>query len=671
VKLCPVILLVEHRIVIILSNIFVLRSLTNGREFSSVGRRFAFVLGALLATTVVQGQDAVPHHGMPSPQFDIRLEPSVRIKMRDGVRLSTDLYFPVGASEPLPVVLIRTPYDKNSFRPERSSGWYRWQDGDVRIQLFAGQGYVVAVQDVRGRLESEGDFLVGTFARNDGSDTIDWLASQPWSNGKVGTYGCSYLGENQLQLAAARNPRQVAAIPQGAGAAYTGTHRTFGLMDGGAFELATSIGWFPRAGYKNSLRFSADVSDGEFQKIAPYFYHGPQVPDVEYNKVFEWLPLISIMERIVAYPTHYEDMVSHGPADSYWDAFDFVNEEDRFDVPALHINSWYDLGINETFKLFNLLQRNSESQLGRDNQFVIISPTTHCKSEGMTEETIVGERSMGNARFDYYGLYLRWFDRWLKGIDNGVTEMPKVQYFLMGKNEWRTASAWPLPNVRWTNYYLHSDSGANSHFGDGNLNVSKPTEEPPDRFVYDPKTPVPTLGGVVCCTADPNTPGGSYDHSDIEMREDVLVYTSEPLEHGIEVSGPIELVLYVSSSAKDTDFTGKLLDVDPEGVAYNLQDGILRARYREGYDRKVWMEDGEIYELRLDLHAISNYFAPGHRIRLEISSSNFPRLDRNLNTGGNNYDETEWVVARNTVHHASMSPSHIVLPIVPERDEEK
>ncbi len=623
------------------------------------------VMAFLLLPGLAGGQTAVSHHGMRPPRYAVRLEKSVMIPMRDGMRLSTDLYFPIGAEPPYPVVLIRTPYDKNRFWPERASGYYRWEDGDVRVLLFAGQGYAVAVQDLRGRFESEGEFLIGTNERNDGSDAVDWLAAQPWSTGKVGTYGCSYLGENQLQLAATRNPLHAAAITQGNGGAYTGTHRTFAFMDGGAFELASAIGWFPRAGSRQHYRPPAGTPDSVFRQSAAYFSPAPVAPPVDYDQVFRWLPLNTMMKRIATFPTHFEDFVSHGPADPYWEHFNFVSDADRFDIPALHVNSWYDLGINETLTLFNLLRTNAETDRGRTNQFVIISPTAHCESEGVTAKTIVGRRDMGDPRLDYYGIYLQWFDRWLREADNTVTQMPKVQYYLMGQNEWRSADAWPIPGTQFTKYYLHSDGRANSRYGTGRLSPATPSQEPPDHFVYDPNTPVPSLGGVICCTTAPNTPSGSYDQSEVEMRHDVLVYTTPPLERGIEVTGPIVLVLYVSSSARDTDFTGKLVDVDPDGSAYNLQDGLLRARYREGYDKQVWMEDGKVYEVRIDLHATSNYFAPGHRIRLEVSSSNFPRLDRNLNTGGSNYDETQWVVARNTIYHSQLYPSYVLLPIVP------
>jgi putative CocE/NonD family hydrolase len=627
-----------------------------------------FVAIFLLSTlgTTVWAQDRTDIGAIPEAKYKIHLQKSVMIPMRDGVHLATDLYFPEGAAEPLPVVLIRTPYNKKLLRPEKATGYYRWKGGDIRVLLFAGQGYVVAVQDLRGRYESEGVWRVGSSERDDGSDTLDWITAQSWSSGKVGTYGCSYLGEDQLQLAATRNPHQVAAIPQGAGGAYMGTHRTFGFMDGGAFELATAIGWFPREGGRLFYRAPAGTPNSVIADTSDAFMNGPAVlPSVDYQKVFWWLPLIDTMKRIGGPPTYYEDFVSHSPDDPYWQGLHYISDTDHFNTPALHINSWYDLGINETFLLSNLMRKNGQTDSARENQFVIISPATHCESEGVSERTVVGERELGDARLDYYGIYLKWFDHWLKGKDNDVLKMPKVQLYVMGRNQWRGENEWPLARTRFTKYYLHSDGHANTRYGGGTLDGNAPQQELSDTFTYDPRTPVPSLGGVICCTAAPNTPGGSYDQSTIEMRSDVLIYTSDILKEGLEVTGPLELVLHISSSAKDTDFTAKLIDVYPDGRAYNLQDGLLRARYRDGYDKKVLMKEGEVYEVKLDLHAISNYFAAGHRIRLEVSSSNFPRLDRNLNTGGNNYDETDLVVAKNGVYHSANYPSYVILPVIP------
>lgn len=580
---------------------------------------------------------AVQGPARPEPHYAVRLEPSVMVPMRDGIRLSTDLYFPEGVRERLPAVLMRTPYDKNRARGEESTA--RW---------FAGQGYVVAVQDKRGKYESEGLYVVSGGDVPDGDDTINWLARQSWSTGKVGTYGCSYLGEVQVKLAQSRNPNLAAMIPQAAGGGI-GTagdrYRYFGAWNGGAFELAAGVGWFREAGSKRNP--------------------APALPTVDYRQLWSHLPLVDIMDAAKAPPTDWREFVSHGLSDPWWDQFDYLTDADRFDVPALHVNSWYDFGVAETLYEFNLFRRNAVSPLGRDHQYVIISPTTHCRSESATERTIVGQRDVGDARFDFHGAYLRWFDHWLKGMDNEVTRMPKVQIYVMGRNQWRAESEWPLARTEFTRYYLHSDGGANSRSGTGTLATVLPGDEPGDTIVYDPGNPVPSVGGPICCTGTPDAPEGAFDQSAVETRNDVLVYTTPPLERGIEVTGPIQLVMYVSSSAKDTDFTGKLVDVYPDGHAYNVQEGILRARYREGFGRTVWMERGGVYQLTIDLQATSNYFGPGHRIRLEVSSSNFPRFDRNLNTGGNNYSEIAMVAATNTVHHSQRYPSHVVLPVVP------
>ena len=243
--------------------------------------------------------------------------------------------------------------------------------------------------------------------------------------------------------------------------------------------------------------------------------------------------------------------------------------------------------------------------------------------------------------------------------------MPKLQIYVMGRGEWRGENEWPLARTVFTKFYLHSDGNANSRAGKGRLSTDAPQVESPDRFVYDPAAPVPSLGGPDWGASQPDLLPGGTDQGRAEMRHDVLVYTTPPLENGLEVTGPLELVLYVSSSARDTDFTGKLVDVYPDGTAYNVQEGILRARYREGFDKKLWMKGGEVYEIRIDLQVTSNYFPPGHRIRLEVSSSNFPRFDRNLNTGGNQFEETEWAAATNTVHHSADYPSHLLLPVIP------
>jgi hypothetical protein len=615
-------------------------------------RRCVITFGLVLAlglVAVAQGQTT----SRPAPEHEVRREKSVMVPMRDSVRLATDLYFPVGAEMPQPVVLIRTPYNKND------------DDENAAARFFASQGYVAAVQDMRGKYESEGRYQWTATDRRDGSDTVDWLAEQSWSTGKVGTYGCSYRGENQIQLAATRNPHHAAAVPMFAGAMYTNgdRYRNWATNNGGAFELAMIFTWFREKGWSLRPRYPPSTPREDLLRATKSFNLRPQLPEIDERALWNALPVVDMMERSQAPPNLWEELVTHTPNDPWWDQFQFVTDADSVDVPALQVASWYDYGVSEALGLFTLFQNNGVSATARENQFIVIAPTTHCEHHAATAETVVGERSVGDARLDYWSLYLRWFDHWLRGADNGVTERPTIQYYLMGKNEWRTAESWPLAATQFTRYYLHSGGDANSRMGDGRLTTSAPGDEPADTFTYDPATPVPTVGGQACCTQTPKS-RGAWDQRTVEMRNDVLVYTSPPLEEGVEVTGPLKAVLYVSSSAKDTDFTVKLVDVAPDGTAYNVQEGIQRARYRTGYENVTWMEEDEVYRVTVNLHATSNYFAPGHRIRVEVSSSNFPRFTRNLNTGGDNHTDTAWTTARNTIHHSAEHPSHVVLPII-------
>jgi putative CocE/NonD family hydrolase len=552
---------------------------------------------------------------LPTARYSVRVETNVRVPMRDGVKLATDLYRPEGAGEKLPAIMIRTPYNRKA-RTEVP-------------RMFAGQGYVVAVQDVRGKFESEGHFTVSANDTRDGSDMLDWMAAQPWSTGKIGTYGCSYLGEDQIELSKVRNPHHTAMIPQAAGGAY----RFADLLEGGAVGLSEAAPWFLKWG----------------SKVNPT----PEEPKVDLTSMFLTLPLIQMVEKAGTPHTDFEDFVSHTPGDAWWDRFGYVDKRHHFNTPALQVCSWYDSVVNEAFLLAKLMRENGESARSRENQFVVIAPTTHCAFDSVSDHTVVGKRELGDAQFDYYNLYLHWYDRWLKGNETALQSVPKVQIYVMGRNQWRSENEWPLARTQFTKYYLHSSGHANGRDGDGSLSTDGPASEPPDQFQYDPKNPVPTVGA------------GAQDQSSVESRPDVLVYSTPPLKQATELTGPIELTIFVGSSARDTDFTAKLVDVYPDGTAFNLQDGILRARYREGFGKKVWMKPGEFYPLAIDLHSTSNYFPAGHRIRLEISSSNFPRFDRNLNTGGNNYDETETVVATNMVRHSRDRASYIVLPVLP------
>ena len=592
------------------------------------------------------------------PKYGVRLEPSVMISMRDGVRLSTDLYFPEGAPGKLPVVLIRSPYNKKRY--ELAS------EVLVAPRLFTGQGYVVAVQDTRGKWESEGTYTLNRGYREDGYDTIEWLAGQPWSNGKVGTYSCSYEGENQLYMAPSRPPSLAAMIPQASATAIGSAGGFYGNahdFTAGGVHIAGLAEWHHQNLHKVYYRPPAGLSREEFLAIRDHFDPGPEIPDADFEKLYWTLPIIDILDRAGGAPTDFREFVIHqnDMTDTWWDPFDYVTDNEPIDAPSLFIESWGDYTARAAFYIRRLYERTAVSERARSNQFIVMSPSAHCRSETMTADMRVGELDLGDPRFGHYSIYVQWFDYWLKGLDNAVTEMPKIQYYVIGRNEWGAASTWPPTRASLTKFYLHSDGRANSHWGTGTLATEAPGNELPDEYEYDPATPVMTRGG-------PYTAGvGSASYMDqrpASVRHDVLVYTSEPLEGGMEITGPIDLVLYASSSAKDTDFSAKLVDVFPDGRAVNVRIGFLRARYREGRDRQVFMEPGEVYRVPVSLNDISYYFKPGHRIRLMVTSSDFPAFDRNLNTGGENYDETEWVVAHNVVHHSNQHPSHLILPVI-------
>jgi putative CocE/NonD family hydrolase len=557
---------------------------------------------------------------------------------------------------------MRTPYSKDNSSTVRDARW------------FASHGFAVATQDKRGAFESGGVFqVIGGRDPQDGYETIDWLAAQPWSNGRVGTYGCSYLGEVQIIQAPLKNPHLKAMVAQAAGSAVGkafGRYRFASAFNGGAFELAAGIGWLYSSGTKVYYRPPQWLSREQFLAVRDYFEPRPKLPEQDYQALWRTLPWVDALKAANAPPTDFDTLLVKDFDDPFWDTTGTLDDHHTIDVPTLHINSWYDYGIAETMLIFDHFSKKGVSALARDNQFAVISPTTHCQSEEATSTTLAGRRPVGDARLDHWSLYLAWFDHWLRSeqerdFDGGI---PPLKYYLMGgrmgDGEWRSARQWPLRDTRFTRMYLSSGGAANSRFGDGVLSLDRPGDQPPDRFVYDPEFPVPTVGGPVCCTATPDAPPGGFDQRDVEMRTDVLIYTSEPLDRGVEVTGPLSVTLFVSSDAIDTDFTAKLVDVYPDGTAYNVQEGILRARYRDGFDRKVWLEPGKIAELTVDLHATSNRFGPGHRIRLEISSSNFPRFDRNMNTGGNTHDETQWNVAVNRIHHDGEHASFLLLPVI-------
>jgi uncharacterized protein len=584
-------------------------------------------------------------------------EKKVMVPMRDGVRLATDIYRPKGVEADLPTIFVRTPYNFN--KPEKYT---------LRIVTgFVGKGYAVVVQNERGKFFSEGEWEILGFPRTDGYDALTWIAQQPWSSGKVGTLGCSSSAEWQLALAATDHPAHAAMVPMAAGA---GIGRVGGFYEqgnwyrGGAFQMLF-LSWLYDVQNTQRPTLPADLSQEDLVRLSKYFDLAPDMPEVDWGTAIAHLPLVEIMESVDGPKGTYAEFIQRMPDDPAWYEGGLYHDNEPWGVPSLWLNSWYDISVGPNLALFNHVTHNADDPEVANNQFAVIAPVTHCGFFRTEEETVVGERELGDARLDYMALIGSWFDYWLKGEDNGfVDDTPKVQYYTMGRNEWQSAPTWPPPGVEMVTYYLDSGGKANSLFGEGTLSTREPGgENTADTFKYDPALPVPSVGGGVCCIGDA-IEAGSFDQREIEARNDVLVYTSEPLEEVLEITGTIDITLHVSSDAKDTDFTVKLIDVYPDGRAYNLDETIQRVRFREGYDRQVFMEPGQIYKLEVSPMSTSSTFAEGHRIRIEVSSSNFPRFARNLNTGGKNYDEAEGVVATNTVHHSPAHPSQIRLPVV-------
>ncbi len=578
----------------------------------------------------------------PAAKYKVAVEKDVMVPMRDGVRLATDIYRPDGVTGRLPVILMRTPYNKATYG-----------GATAPAKFFAGQGYVVLAQDVRGQFASEGSYRVQVADARDGYDAIDWASKQPWSNGKVGTYGCSYLGETQYLEAKLHHPAHRAMIPQAASGATGpagGYYTNFGTYDGGALTLSSIFGWFSFAGHRNKEPAGTVI--------------GANVPKIDFATMLQTLPTATLAARAGLAASDFEDFVTHPPADPYWDDVGYLRDDDHFDTPALHVNSWLDVTPEQTLYVVNLMRRNGLSATARDNQFVIMSPTTHCGTERVGNPVKVGGRTFGDSRQPFDKIYLDWFDHWLKGVDNGVTKRPHVQYYVMGENRWRTAPVWPVPGMKPVTYYLSSSKGAATRNGDGLLATVAPADGK-DTFVYDPADPLPSRGGTICCTGNLADQPGIFDQSDLESRPDVLVYSTPVLTAPVTIAGSVKAVVHLSSDAKDTDLIAKLIDVDDQGRSWNVVNGIKRVRYRAGMARPALMTPGQVYTVEVSLKAVAYQFPAGHRIRLWISSSDFPMYDRNLNTGGDNVTETRWVKATNTIHYGAGGASALVLPVLP------
>ncbi len=595
----------------------------------------------------------------------------VMMPMRDGVHLATDIYRPKNASsDKVPTIFVRTPYNFNYWDVKNGV------PSDMTQALTAVKhGYAYIVQNERGHFFSEGNYDILGAPRTDGYDALDWISKQAWSNGKVGTTGCSSTAEYQMGIAAMGHPAYAAMNVQGfgAGVGRVGPYFEQGnWYRGGAVQMLF-IPWI--YGEQNQVRpmFPPNTSQEDLIRASKAFDLAQQLPPVDWSKALWHLPVQDILKDVDAPHGIFADkmpvdtggrMVAREPNDPAWYKGGLYHDDMPLNVPGLWFMSWYDVSIGPNLALYNHVRNTAKGDLANE-QWAIIAPTLHCQYLRSTEDTVVGERSMGDARFDYMDVVYGFFDRFLKGDQKTrLDTLPKVTYFTMGANKWQTAESWPPPAAEPMTLYLSSSGRANSLTGDGTLTAAAPPTDKPDTFTYDPMNPVMSYGGNVCCTGNAITPG-SFDQRKMEARADILVYTTEPFKDGIELSGPIEPTLYVSSDVKDTDFTVKVIDVYPDGRAFNLDESIQRMRYRNGYDKPLaWMEKGKVYPVTLQPLNTSNWFAPGHRLRIEVSSSNFPRFDRNLNTGGHNYDESTGVVAQNVVHHSKEYPSHVTISVV-------
>ncbi len=613
----------------------------------------------LLTTVVLSAQKASIWEKLEAEAI---VDQKVMMPMRDGIRLCTDIYRPK-TDQPVPVIFSRTPYNFNS-----------WGDGEERTRgaerayEAVKRGYAYVVQNERGRYFSEGEWDILGVPLTDGYDAFSWMKEQDWCNGKIGTYGCSSTAEWQMAVAALDHPSHAAMVPMGYGA---GVGKVGNFVEqgnwyrGGAQQMLFTAWLYGVEHDKFKPRIPAGATQEDLIRISRFYDLAPENPRVDMLEALSHLPVSDIIKNINGKEEIYDQMIRRKPNDKAWYEGGLYHDDMGFGVPSFWFTSWYDVSISPNLALFNHVRNNIEDKAIADNQYLVIAPTLHCAYTRATENTIVGERSVGDARLNYDEQIYGWFDLWLKGEKNDFKEKtPRVQYYTMGSNKWQQAAQWPPKAAEMKTFFLSSEGKANSLYGDGKLSMEKSASKAvTDGFTYDPMNPVMSYGGNVCCTGNA-VKGGSYDQQQMETRQDILVYTSEPLSEGVEVTGSIEASLYVSSDAKDTDFTIKLIDVYPDGRAYNLDETIQRARYREGYEKEVFMEKGKVYKLDMTPMSTSNYFAKGHSIRIEISSSNFPRFTRNLNTGGNNFDEKEGVVAHNKIHHSAKYPSQLRIPIM-------
>jgi putative CocE/NonD family hydrolase len=567
--------------------------------------------------------------------YPITVEYGVEAKMRDGTVLRADVYRPKSEGA-FPVLLERTPYNK-----DKTAGF---------AIKAASRGYIVVVQDVRGRYSSDGEWYPFKSESNDGFDTVEWAAALPQSNGKVGMFGGSYVGATQMLTAVAHPPHLAGIAPVVTASNY---HDGW-TYQGGAFEQWFNESWtsgLAQDTFRRAVENGTNTRNGMWT-----------VPLTEY-------PLFSIShttsegDRLRSLAPYFHDWLAHPSYDSYWKEFSIEERYSQINVPILTVAAWYDIFLGGSLRNYVGIKSHAATDAARQGQRLLVAIGGHAGSGRK-----IGDLDFGPAaeleQEDTPSL--AWYDFLFKGVNNEFASKQPVKIFVMGINQWRSEDDWPLPRARATKYFLHSAGKANSVTGDGVLSTTAPRTETSDRYTYDPTNPVPTIGGPLCCDSK-HWPPGPRDQRAAEARPDVLIYSTPAFVQDFEVTGPVTVELFASSSAADTDYTAKLVDVWPDGYAQNLTEGIVRARYRESQEKPSLMNAGQIYKFSIDVWATSNVFLKGHRLRLEISSSNFPRFDRNPNTGQDSASARTFLNATNTVYHDAEHPSVLILPIVPSR----
>jgi hypothetical protein len=562
--------------------------------------------------------------------YAVTFERNAALKLHDGVTLRADIYRPQAEGQ-FPVLLQRTPYDKNSGTPFGLKA--------------AARGYVVIIQDVRGRYGSEGEWYPFLHESGDGYETVEWAATLPYSNGKVGMFGGSYVGATQMLAAIAHPPHLAGICPVVTASNY---HEGW-TYQGGAFEQWFNESWTSSLA-QNTLSRQVSAETNATQGVAA-------VPLARY-------PLFNFSEFRISDLTgslapYFLDWLAHPSYDDYWKRWSIEDHYPEITVPVLSIAAWYDIFQGGSIRNYMGLRARAGSEAARQGQHLLVTIGGHAGTGRKIGDVDFGSAA---AEYDENEITLSWYDYLFQGAQNGFARKP-VRIFVMGANQWREEDDWPLARARSTRYFLHSEGHANSVRGQGTLSTVAPGAEPSDHYEYDPGNPAPTIGGPLCCDGAHLEPG-PRDQRPVEARDDVLVYSSAPFAQDVEVTGPVRVELYASSSAVDTDFTGKLVDVAADGFAQNLTEGILRARYRDSPEKPSWLVPGQAYKFALDLWSTSNVFRKGHSLRLEIASSNFPRFDRNLNSGEDPKTAEKYVPASNLIYHDAAHPSAILLPIV-------